>query len=102
MNEHDQFKKDVIRAVSEAWMGSIEFEMAPDMQKISPAKLQSYKSSAKRALNADAYQGEANRVIETAKSKIALVANGDLEIAYWRGVVTGIKMLNDSLISFSK
>lgn len=102
MNEHDQFKKDVIRAVTESWLGSITFEAAPDMQNISPPKLQSYKSSAKRALQSQAYEGEVERIITTAKNKIALQANGDIEVAYWRGVIAGIKLLNDSLISFSK
>ncbi len=102
MNNQDQFKKDVIRAVIEDWLGSVAFESAPNMQNIAPTKLQAYKSSAKRVLHAQAYEGEAERIVTMAKNKIALQANGDLEVAYWRGVCAGLKMLNESLISFSQ
>lgn len=102
MNEKDLFKQEYIRALINDWLGSVQLDEAPDMQKISPAKLESYKSAAKRALQNAAFQGEANRIVEMAKTKIALETKSDLEITYWRGTINGIKLLHAALVAFAQ
>lgn len=101
MTPQEQFQFEAIRSVINHWLGSIDLQSVPDLSKMTENQSRSYKSGAKAVLSSKTYQGEMARITETAKNKIALQTKGDLEVAYYRGIIAGMKFFDDALRSMA-
>ena len=91
----------MIRAVINEWLGAIEFDAPPDLSKMTEGKQATYKRGAKTVLSNATYQGEVSRIVEFAKNKIALQCKDDLDVAFYRGTLNGLKLLGEALLSLS-
>ena len=95
------FTEAITKALFEHYIEGLVLDPPPTLEILTPKALESYKNAARRALDNEAIRGEAMRIIEAAKSDLALKSVTDFERAYNRGVVQGIRLLETALRNLS-
>lgn len=90
--------KRIIQLSTEYILKEYNLEFPPiDISKLTANQANIYKTAAKRILKSDTYNEETKRIVKQTIDKLALKAANDVEIAYFRGIIAGIKLLDDNL-----
>lgn len=96
----DTFQSQAIKALVNEHLKGLLLEVTKKPKDLSTKEMHAWKEHARLILGADLTRYAITKIKSEAKDKIACEAQNDVEIAFNRGIIMGLKLFEQELLSF--
>lgn len=94
------FQSKAIQALVNEYLSGLLLEIPLDLSKLTAQEMATAKEYARSGLENAIIRSEIRRIIDAAKDAVACSAQNDVEVAFNRGIVQGLKLLENSLKNY--